>query len=177
MAQDFREMKAWFEDADEIPERVQTVDAEFIDQNLDLQSVTQGGRYSAVLGLYGLNAPKDFHTGRRLGTYNADRIDDHHIFPKNVEGLTLPPERKHSILNRALILDETNREQIQNRKPSDYLQDMESADESIEERFRPHLIPEEGVEALWNDDFEAFIEARERAVLREIKERLSLTRI
>jgi len=166
MAQDFREMKAWLEDADEIPERVQTVDAEFIDQNLDLQSVTQGGRYSAVLGLYGLNTPKDFHTGRRLGTYNADRIDDHHIFPKNVEGLTLPPERKHSILNRALILDETNREQIQNRKPSDYLQDMESTDESIEERLRPHLIPEEGVEALWNDDFEAFIEARERAVPR-----------
>jgi hypothetical protein len=175
MAQDFREMKAWFEDADEIPERIQTVDTEFIDQNLDLQNVTQGGRYSAVLGLYGLNAPKDFHTGRRLGTYNADRIDDHHIFPKNVDGLMLPPERKHSILNRALILDETNREQIQNRKPSDYLQDMESADESIEERLCPHLIPEEGVEALWNDDFEDFIEARERAVLREIKESLSIT--
>ncbi len=102
-------------------------------------------------------------------------IDHHHVFPKNVEGLSLAPERKHSVLNLALIFDETNREQIRNREPSDYLSDMESADEPTEGRLRPHLIPEEDVEALWNDNFESFIEARERAVLREIKELLSIT--
>lgn len=176
MSQDFREMKTWFEEPDKKPERIQTVDAEFVENGLDLQQTTQGGRYKAVLGLYGLNTPKDFHNGRALGTYNADRIDDHHIFPKNVSGLSLPPERKHSVLNRALIFDETNRAEIRNRKPSDYLSDIEeAADESVEDRLRPHLIPPEGVEALWNDDFEAFIEARERAILQEIKDCLRLS--
>lgn len=175
MAQDFREMKGWFEDDANVPERVLTVDADFVENNLDLQNVTQGGRYSAVLGLYGLNNAKDFYTGRALGTYNANRIDDHHIFPNNVEGMSLPPERKHSVLNRALILDETNRNQIQNRKPSDYLSNIEAAaEESLEDRLRPHLISEEALDALWNDDFEAFVAARERTVLQHIKVQLSL---
>lgn len=175
MSQDFREMKTWFEEPGKTPERIQTVNADFVENSLDLQHTTQGGRYKSVLGLYGLNTPKDFHTGRRLGTYNTERIDDHHIFPKNVSGMSLPSERKHSILNRALILDETNRTRIGSKKPSEYLSDIEiAADESVEERLRPHLIPSEAVDALWNDDFEAFIEAREQAVLAEIKERLSI---
>lgn len=178
MSQDYREMRAWFADDSEMPERIRTVDEEFVSNALDLQSVTQGGRYKAILGLFGLNNPKDFHTGRRLGTYNATQIDDHHIFPKNVEGLSLPRERKHSILNRALILNETNRSEISNRRPSDYLRDIQAvADETVEERLAEHLIPADGVDALWNDDFNGFIEARERAVLDEVRRRLGISEI
>jgi hypothetical protein len=171
---------SWLYDDQEIGQ-IAKVDEEFID-DLDLATEDKGtGRYNAVICLLALNGAEDFYKGRTLGTgdFTEGAINDHHIFPKKVSDL--PPEKstnfdrfKDSILNRTLILDETNNK-IKNSKPSDYLEQMESRHEGREEvrlLLRKHFITEEACQYLQNDDFDGFIREREREIKRQLKERI-----
>lgn len=181
MGKDFRDWKSWLYDGQEI-EQIAKVDGEFTDE-MDLTSEDKGtGRYNAVICLLGLNGAEDFYKGRTLGTgdFTEGGINDHHIFPKKVSDL--PPASstnfdrfKDSILNRTLILDETNNK-IKNSKPSTYLQEMESRHggrDGVGKLLRKHFITEKGYEYLRADDFDNFIEEREQEIKRRLKGRIS----
>lgn len=180
MGKDFRDWKSWLYDGEKI-EQLAKVDEEFIDE-MDLATEDKGtGRYNAVICLLALNGAQDFYKGRTLGTgdFAEGGINDHHIFPKKVPDLA--PETstnfdrfKDSILNRTLILDSTNNE-IKNSKPSSYLQEMETrhgGSDEVRQLLEGHFITEAGYEHLRNDDFDSFIQEREREIKRRLKKRI-----
>ncbi len=175
MAEDFRDWQRWFDDGSEL-RRTMRVDAEFIRNELDLRGATRGAQYNAVLSMLALNGAKDFFTGIPLamGDYMAERINDHHIFPSRVKGLNPATsrefaERRDCILNRTLLLDETNKNKIGNKRPSVYLRQMVESGavdsrEEMEELMRAHFISRAGLDCLFRDDFDGFIAEREKTL-------------
>jgi hypothetical protein len=118
MAKDFRDWQRWFELG--IPvDRASRVDESFIENELDLKTTIRGSQYNAILCMLALNNARDFYTGRPLATgeYIGEHINDHHIFPTQVKGIAPETirtfkEYRDSILNRTLLLDETNKNKI-----------------------------------------------------------------
>lgn len=180
MGKDFRDWKSWLYDGEEI-EQIAKVDEEFID-DIDLATEDKGsGRYNAVICLLALNGAEDFYKRRTLGTgdFTEGAINDHHIFPKKVSNL--PSESstnfgrfKDSILNRTLIIDETNNK-IKNSKPSTYLEEMQSrhgGPDEVKRLLKKHFITEKAYQHLQNNDFDNFIREREREIKRRLKTRI-----
>lgn len=69
-----------------------------------------------------------------------------------------------------MISKETNR-RIKDKKPSEYLADMVKKLGSIEKTravLASHFIDDAGYDAMSNDDYDAFILARERMIVKEI---------
>jgi hypothetical protein len=180
MGKDFRDWKTWFSGDGEI-EQLRKVDMEFISE-MDLATEDKGsGRYNAIICLLALNGVRDFYNERILGTgdFTDQAINDHHIFPKKVSNL--PPEHatnfdrfQDSILNRTLIVDETN-QKIQNKKPSEYLAEMEEihgSEMAVRELMRGHFISDAAYDHLKNDDFDSFIMERESEIKEQLIERI-----
>ena len=175
MGKDFRDWKSWLE-TDETIEQISKVDEEFV-RELDLKDVDKGsGRYNAIICLIALNGAEDFYRASILGTgdFVDTKINDHHIFPKKVEGLDEEKSRtfdsmRDSIVNRTLILDETNN-RIKNKKPSEYIERMEEKHgrEQVKEMMEKHLISEKAYHHLKNDNFDDFVLQREKDLKDEI---------
>jgi len=129
MAKDFRDWKEWIGTGKNI-ERIDRINMEFIN-NLNLKNVRKGSaQYKAIICLLALNDLQDFYTRWKVGVgdFSHENINDHHIFPKKAKGLEREKnktfnETKDFIVNKTLLLDETNIK-IQNKKPSQYIKDM-----------------------------------------------------
>lgn len=179
MAKDFRDWQRWFDTQTEI-DRVARVDEEFIQNELGFRKTTRGSQYNAVLCMLALNGAKDFYTGVPLamGDYAGEKINDHHIFPTGITGLdsdksTEFEECRDSILNRTLLLDETNKHKISNKRPSVYLNDIMETGvvanrEELEGLMAAHLISSAALDCLFDDDFDSFILEREKAIKEHI---------
>lgn len=173
MAKDFRDWQRWFRDGTPV-ERSSRVDEIFIENELDLRTTTRGSQYNAILCMLALNGAKDFFTGRPLamGEFVEERINDHHIFPAGVEGIdpakrTTFKEYRDSILNRTLLLDDTNKHKISNKRPSVYLRGMFDAGSvksraELEALMEDHLISPAALDCMFDDDFDGFIREREK---------------
>lgn len=172
MAKDFRDWKEWINTGKNI-ERINRIDIEFIN-NLNLKSVRKGSaQYKAIICLLALNDLQDFYTGWKVGVgdFSHENINDHHIFPKKVSGLDSEKsktfnEAKDFIVNKTLLLDETNIK-IRNKKPSQYIKDMikkRGSENKVKELFKRHLITEKAYEYMKEDDFDNFIIEREKAI-------------
>lgn len=178
MAKDFRDWKAWMENGDEI-DRIGDINENYI-QEIDFDEVEKGSaRYKAILCMLALNGAKDFRKGNIVGSgdFSNDRINDHHIFPKKVEGLAPENsqsfgEARDSILNRTLLLDETNNK-IKNNRPSKYVKDIVREvyggdTEEFRNLSKDHLVTEKGIDYLLKDNFDGFIKEREKAIKRHL---------
>jgi hypothetical protein len=176
MAKDFRDWKGWMDSRSTI-ERITKIEGEFIEE-LNLRSVDKGSaRYNAIICLLALNDARDFYKGRIVGTgdFSQRKINDHHIFPKKVEGLDPDDAKtfdslKDSIANRTLILDETNND-IKADRPSEYVQDMidkHGSETKVREILRTHFISDAAYEHLKNDEFDDFVIEREKAIKQHI---------
>ncbi|MCX2819674.1 DUF262 domain-containing protein [Haladaptatus sp. F3-133] len=176
MGKDFRDWKSWLETGETI-EQISKVDEEFV-RELDLKDVDKGsGRYNAIICLIALNGAEDFYRASILGTgdFVDSKINDHHIFPKKVDGLDEETSKtfdslRDSIVNRTLILDKTNNK-IKNRKPSEYLERMEErngGEQEVKELLENHLISETAYRHLKNNNFDDFVLQRERDLKEEI---------
>ncbi len=90
---------------------------------------------------------------------------NHHIFPQQwCKQQGIPPSRYNSIVNRTPLTAQTNN-WLGGVAPSEYLTYLEGhgmSAQRIEEILRSHLIDPT---TLYNDDFEAFFEARTQAIL------------
>ena len=126
MSKDFRYWKEWLNNGKSF-EIINRINQEFIN-DLDLKRIKKGSaQYNAILCILSLNNAKDFYNERIVGTgdFSNEKINDHHIFPKQVK--RLDPEKnkkfsdiKDSIVNRTLLFDETNNI-IKNKNPSQYI--------------------------------------------------------
>jgi hypothetical protein len=176
MAEDFRDWQTWFSERAE-GRRTKGVNEKFINE-LDLKGTTRGAQYNAILCMLALNGAQDFWKGWPLdtGDYSGERINDHHIFPTRVKGLSDTKsfkECKDSILNRTLLLDETNKHKIGNKKPSVYLSELISEGvvegrEELEKLMEAHFISGAALDCLFDDDFDGFIAEREKAIKKHI---------
>jgi hypothetical protein len=175
MAQDFRGWQRWLNEGTEI-DRATRVNEDFIENELDLRRTTRGSQYNAILCMLALNGAQDFYEGFPLATgdFSGGRINDHHVFPTKVEGLyadkcTEFEDCKDSILNRTLLLDETNKHRISNKKPSIYLNDMMQRGivanrDELEKLMEAHFISSAALDCLFDDNFDGFIAEREKTL-------------
>ena len=119
---------------------------------------------------------KDFYSWVEVNkwTENKSKMELHHIFPEN--SIIWKEIRKkwdnllNNIANLTPLTKETNNKFINNKNPSIYIKDFrkEIWNEKFNEYLKTHLISEEMVEMLENDNFDWFIEARTKLILNKI---------
>lgn len=130
--------------------------------------------YKGVMCLLALNGAMDFRTQIDISLHT---LDDHHVFPKAYLDDEIPALKdldKNVILNRTLIRDTTNRK-IGKLAPSVYLKKEDIIEQSNKaEILKRHFINEEALEALQNNDFEAFKRVRNYLILEKIRSMLKI---
>jgi len=125
---------------------------------------------AAYKGLHALlmrHGCRDFITGRgvELMTFFNDKIDIHHVFPKKwCLSQGIKPAVFDSIVNKSPLFKRSNIT-ISGSAPSAYLKKIEQAQgisaSDLDDILRSHLIDPKH---LRNDDFEAFMAARTKAL-------------
>ncbi|MGC1176644.1 MAG: DUF262 domain-containing protein, partial [Candidatus Saccharimonadales bacterium] len=155
------------------------IDAALSEQNIITRlyatNRTRSSVYRGVMCLTALNGARDFRIDDPITLHT---LDDHHIFPKNYlakqyqqsEG-RLTDSQINCILNKTLISDRTNR-MISNKAPSDYINDPQIIDqEQAPSILSKHFIYAEALQAMREDNFTVFQEARARQLTSVIMKR------
>jgi hypothetical protein len=183
MGSDFRDWKEWF-DHRKTMEQIAKVDSEFI-QELNFRDIEKGsGRYNGVICLIALNGPRDFYERNILGTadFVGQRINDHHIFPKKVDGIDAEKMQtfdssRDSIANRTLIFDKTNTK-IREQRPSEYTAEMISKHgvKETKDMLKEHFISAKAFQYLQQDDFDNFVVEREKEIKQRVIGSIGLSR-
>ena len=194
MMKDFKEVSQWIEGNNKIPEVVENLRIEIQSGVYSLKKVKSPGssKYKGVFNLIFKNRPMDFYKPDNITYYD---LEDHHIFPKGfLRNKGISNEYIDSVLNKTPILDETNR-RISRKSPSKYIKEMieiqkrsglpeDEAENKVKEILKGHFINEEMFEILRNTDdplskdeieenFNRFIELREKLILEKILELIS----
>jgi len=161
--EDFKAIKKWIEEGKK-PEFIESFNPEEIDFNVDKQS---NAIYRGVMSLIVLKGARDFKTGEPP-QFDPKKVQDDHIFPKSIFN-------EDRVLNRTLI---TSNQSKFNEKPSEYFRERleEHGREILLEILESHLIPPEALDYLLNDDLESFMESRRKAIIEEIKRRVSIAK-
>ena len=161
---------AWVDDDSAIPK---TVQESYFNPGrlLSLQS-RQSAAYKGIMALVLKNHCKDFISGREMDftVYKSDRIDIHHIFPKDhCEKQKYPKLRWNSVVNKTPLTYSTNRE-IGGVAPSVYLARIEKkgqvTSDVLNSYLQTHLID---VDACRADDFNTYFLKRAIAILNAIE--------
>lgn len=177
---DYNTIKEWLTDtAADTPEAVEEA-KQLIPVELNLNALTRGGAYRGVMSMLVLNDAQDFGTFESISVHD---VDDHHIFPNAKLKSGALGERYHEtarnrILNRTIIQYRSNRFRYRDRVPSDYVREMIAehgrGEAGVKEILRDHFINEEGFEALLEDDYEQFCEARKVVIREDIEKRTGM---
>jgi len=129
--------------------------------------------YRGIMCLIAIRGAKDFAANDAIEFHD---LDDHHIFPRaylrKLPPLTRPSQTEiNSIVNRTLIAGTTNR-RISRDSPSKYLQRIvpRRMDAKI---MSTHYIDTGALAAMRCDDFQGFMDAREKILLAEVRRRVS----
>jgi len=189
MATDISQVKSWFENGD-IPK---TVSKAINDWNAntamshlknDITYNDKDSIFKSIICLIALKGTPDFATGNAFGGKPKSDID--HIFPRSefVKSEYKGHEYVDSIINLTLLDPNTNRVIKKDKLPSKYIEDFISdrmkkeniPKNNAEDKFRKdlefHFINEEAYEAMKDDNFETFLEARGKVILEEIRKRI-----
>jgi hypothetical protein len=174
MSEDFRDLKTWFVKKDTSAFRRIKRANEHV-KTIDLKTHKKGSTiYNCLLCSIALNKAEDFYTTRILdtGSFKEEKIHDHHIFPTRAQGYS-PKKTKNfnsthdSILNRTLLLDETNGSILSSR-PSQYLEEVKKRLDGDETRMKAlmekHIISINALGCMKNDDYDGFITEREKTM-------------
>lgn len=179
MSEDFRDITTWFEKKDISKiRRINKVNEQFV-KGLNLRTYDKGSTlYNCLLCSIALNKAEDFYTTRTLdtGSFREERIHDHHIFPKKAEGYPKETTKDFStyhdsILNRTLLLDETNHS-IEASRPSQYLEEIKKVTggdrTKLKSLMEKHLISNDALEFMEKDNFDNFIVEREKTMKQKL---------
>jgi hypothetical protein len=148
-------LKAWLNDGLEPP-----VVANFSwnPQRWETVSARQQGLYRATLALTLTNHPRDFHTGAPLTRerIEAQRVDDHHVFPRAYLAEIGLGGGIDSVLNHCLIDRQTNLG-IGRRAPSIYLSEIRrTLGAELDRVLASQMLPVGADSPLGADDFDGF---------------------
>lgn len=135
-------------------------------------TVRQRGLYRATIALLSSVGALDFHTSQKLDHYivAGNAVDDHHIFPRNYLAKAGFQHVPDSVLNHTLI-DKATNISISDHAPSEYLAQMrgELGAEKLAQILASHGLPTDENGALWQNDFERFLERRVQYLERLLK--------
>lgn len=178
---DYNTVRRWITDSDaELPVAVREA-RRLIPVETNLMTLTQGGAYRGVMSMIVLNNARDFGSRESVSVHE---VDDHHIFPKSklkdgTFGKKYRQTEWNRVLNRTIIQSRTNRFRYSNRRPSDYVSEMldqhDGDKHDLQEKvLADHFINMEGLEAMLDDNYDRFCEAREEELQRAIENRTGL---
>lgn len=186
---DYQNLKKWIEKWDEmkiIDDAQKLLKYNWL--SLREKSYSWWAIYKAVFNLLLMNCPYDFY---HKDDINFTSIDDHHIFPvKFLERKWINNAKEiNTILNKTLILSDTNRRKISDKSPHDYLNDMLKirwGKEKTLEILEKHFINEEMFDLLYNssekssnneinENFNKFLDLREELITNQFKKILGIT--
>lgn len=167
-ARDFVDMRNWFGSDNSEPEVI----GEFNERitTLELRRETRKGTsvYNAVFNLIVLQGARDWTAGT---VFQQGDLDDHHIVPKSWGRSRELGESIDTILNRAPLTAETNRNVIREQLPNAYLPELicQNGESMVRETLASHLVSPVAFDILLRtpfsrDDFEEFIAERERTI-------------
>lgn len=174
IALDLQEFMAWLEDDNQLPATVR--DANFQPQRLDTLRSRNSAAYKGISTLIQRQGAQDWFwkcTIRDLSEtdWEENRLDIHHIFPKDwCEKQGIPPRRYNSILNKTPISYKANR-MIGGKAPSEYLAQLQNhasvmlTGQGMDALLRTHLLDTVTLRA---NDFDGFIEARRELMVKLI---------
>lgn len=179
---DYSQMREYFEkDEASIPDAFQEVYDEVLrfESNFSLRDAQRANStlYRAVMCLLALNSACDW---QKQDPLLLNQLEDHHIFPKHYLSKTLTvsvlglagAKARNTIINRTLIFGGTNKT-IGGRQPSKYLMDDKviSQDETEKRNIlAKHFIDDAALLAMKSDNYDAFLRARETAIIVRICE-------
>ncbi|MGK9270706.1 DUF262 domain-containing protein [Williamsia muralis] len=173
IARDFLQVLAWARGG---PEPTTVHDATVRADRLLSMRTRQSAAYKGVNALLMDIGAQDFRKGQDFSNtiFFEENVDIHHIFPKawcKKQGIA--PTRYDSILNKSPLSARTNRK-IGGDAPSAYLSrllaEVTPQDEQQRERLRARLSSHAlDPDLLWADDFEGFMEDRQRRLAKLIE--------
>jgi len=125
------------------------------------------------MSLIALEGAKDFDTSQTLE--NARNNDKDHLFPKSFRFGFGSNKHVNSILNMTWMSDNTNRKIKRCKKPSAYIKEfIQEKYGNDEKQFlgitNTHLISEKAYSFALTDNFEDFIDEREKVIIDKIKQ-------
>ena len=167
-ARDFLDMKNWLENGINEPEVIGEFNGRI--ETLELRRETRKGTsiYNAVFNLIVLRGARDWTAGT---VFQHGDLDDHHIVPKSWGREQELKESIDTILNRAPLTADTNRNVIRERLPNEYLPELirQNGEDTVRETLASHLVSPTAFDVLMRDpftssDFEDFVTERERTI-------------
>lgn len=169
-ANDIAQVLKWINENGELPKTI--TDFYFNPMRLLSLQSRQSAAYKGLMALILKNHARDFISGTEMdfSTYSDERIDIHHIFPKNYcISMHYDSLKWNSIVNKTPISASSNRE-IGGNAPSIYLGKLEKKgsvspadlDDYVETHWIDHTL-------LRSDDFQNFIIDRARKLLKAIE--------
>ena len=162
---DVKDVIRWFQGED-APTWIQATDPEKV--NPDVYE-SRSALYRGLMCLVVLRGAKDFCTGQMVP---LNECQDDHIFPKSKYKTH---KRVNSLLNRTLIFGNCNKRKT-DKLPSEFLPmflESHGGDaQRLRETLLSHFIPDEARETLERDDLDAFMLAREKEFVADIKRRI-----
>ena len=170
-ANDVPQVIKWITADGDIPKTI--TDFFFNPTRLISMQSRQSAAYKGIMALILKNHARDFISGSEMdfSTYSNEKIDIHHIFPKDYcIGQRYDKSKWNSIVNKTPISASSNRE-IGGAAPSVYLGKLEKKgsvmpsdlDDYVETHWIDHVL-------LRNDDFGAFFIDRARKLLSAIEQ-------
>ena len=174
IARDFMEVPAWLKGG-ETPSTVR--EGTFRADRLKTMRMRLSAAYKGVNALLMMEGARDFRSGQKFGhaVFFGENVDIHHIFPKAwCEAKGIKPEVYDSIINKTPLSYRTNRI-VGGAAPSSYLARLEAGGPeapaistvSLDSYLTTHLIDPMRLRA---DDFDGFMQDRQRRLLRLIEQ-------
>jgi len=169
MTSDFKEMKKWFKNDNDIPKVVLRMRKELSLGYTDFREIQSwsSAKYKGIMSLLAIEGAKDFDTSETLE--NAKDNDKDHIFPKSLELNNI-----NSVLNMTWMSEETNRKIKQAKKPPVYINEFVSDkynnnEDEFYKVLKTHFISWKGYKMLIENKFDEFIAEREKSIVNKIK--------
>jgi hypothetical protein len=131
-----------------------------------------------LLCLYAYFEPKSFKDKAMVRLDNEflkkqNSKNFHHFFPKSfLKKKGYEPWEANSILNITLIPDYLNKREIRGKAPSIYMKKFRKENPEIADTMKSHLIDDLDDFGVWENDYDTFLEARAKKVIKEIEKRL-----
>lgn len=155
---DFSSMKEWLMNDIKQPEFIEKFDINDVDIDVDKQG---SATYRGIMNLIVLCGALDFKTGQPP-QFSKEKVQDDHIFPKS-------KYKVNSVINRTLI---TTNAAKGDQDPSKYFKERLSdyGINKLRDILATHLIPEDAINDLLNDNLDGFMKKRKQAILDKIRE-------
>jgi len=135
--------------------------------NFSLKDISRRNAvYKGIMSLIAIKGAKDFMANDFIEFWD---LDDHHIFPKKylISQKKCTDEEINTVLNKTLISSSTNRK-ISKTPPSVYIKEM-IPQKSCKIILDSHYINEKAMKAMMNNNYEEFLEAREKELVTRIR--------